>query len=62
MITLEIYDEERVIIKEALEMYLHGIKGEPYEIQMPFNEEERHFNEDAIRDVLLRFEPDDEMI
>ena len=56
MLKLEIYDEERDIIREALEMYLHSIKGEPYEMKKPESEEERHFDEDAIRDVLLRFQ------
>ncbi len=56
MLKLEFYDEEREIIREALEMYLHAIKGEPYEMSRPASEEERHFDEDAIRDVLLRFE------
>ena len=56
MIELELYDEERDIIREALEMYLHAIKGETYEMKKPATEEERHFDEDAIRDVLLRFQ------
>jgi hypothetical protein len=56
MLKLEFYDEEKDIIREALEMYLHAIKGEPYEIKKPESENERHFDEDAVRDVLLRFE------
>ena len=56
MLTLEIYDEEKEVIREALVMYLHGIKGEPYEMKKPKSEDERHFDEDAVRDLLLRFQ------
>jgi hypothetical protein len=56
MLTLQLYDEERAVIREALELYLHAIKGEPYEFHKPVTDEERHFDEDAIRDIIMRFE------
>lgn len=54
MLTLEIYDQEIRILKDALELYLHTIKNEPCNVQKPRNDEEQHLDEDVIRDMIMR--------
>ena len=55
MLSIEFYEEEKAIIREALELYLHAIKGEPYELKKPTSNDEQHFDEDVIRDIIMRF-------
>ena len=56
MLSMEFYDEERAIIFDALMLYLHTLKGEPYEPNMPSDDEEQHFDEDTVRNLIMRFE------
>lgn len=54
MLTLELYDQEIRILKDALALYLHTIKKEPFDLEKPKDDEEQRLDEDVIRDMIMR--------